>query len=79
MGPLPLEEIEKAAERFLLYAFNNPELDFLVTRVGCVLAGYSDAQIAPMFANAPVNCSLPDTWAPILSGPSKTAGALLAH
>ncbi len=61
-GPLPLADINVAVERFLTYANHNPESRFLVTRVGCVLAGYSDEEIAPMFADAPANCSLPDTW-----------------
>lgn len=62
VGPLSLTDIQAAVERFLTYAHHNPEMRFLVTRVGCVLAGYSDAEIAPMFRDAPLNCSLPETW-----------------
>jgi hypothetical protein len=40
----------------------NSDCTFQVTRIGCGLAGYTDAQIAPMFADAPVNCVLPDGW-----------------
>lgn len=47
---------------FIAYASVHPELKFFVTRVGCGLAGYRDVDIAPMFKNAPANCSLPDTW-----------------
>lgn len=47
---------------FLKYARQHPELTFLVTRIGCGLAGYTDADIAPMFANAPANCDLPEGW-----------------
>ena len=65
-GPLPLSQIKEAVERFLTYAHHNPESSFLVTRVGCVLAGYSDEDIAPMFRDAPLNCSLPDTWQALL-------------
>lgn len=67
-GPLPLFDIKAAVERFLTYAHHNPESRFLVTRVGCVLAGYSDEHIAPMFRDAPLNCSLPDTWQSLLEG-----------
>jgi len=35
---------------------------FEVTRIGCGLSGYSDGQIAPMFADAPSNCLLPEGW-----------------
>ena len=58
---LPLDAIAKHVEAFLTFArqFN---ATFYVTRIGCGLAGYTDAQIAPMFANAPSNCILPDGW-----------------
>lgn len=65
-GPLSLEEIKKAVDRFIDYAKSKPEQEFLVTRVGCVLAGYKDLDIAPMFTDAPGNCSMPDTWKPHL-------------
>lgn len=61
-GPLDLKEIKAAIERFLHYAATHPEERFFVTRVGCGLAGHRDADIAPMFRDAPINCSLPDTW-----------------
>ncbi len=61
-GPLSLDEIRAAVERFLHHAATHPEDSFFVTRVGCVLAGHKDADIAPMFRDAPLNCSLPDTW-----------------
>ena len=62
INTLPLETIQGYVNEFLLYARNHPELDFRVTRIGCGLAGYNDAQIAPMFTNAPSNCSLPEGW-----------------
>lgn len=62
LATLPLDSIQESVANFLEYAEDNPKLNFFVTRIGCVLAGYSDAQIAPMFAGAPGNCSLPDVW-----------------
>lgn len=70
-GPLSLAEISGGVERFIAYAEANPELSFFVTRIGCGLAGHRDADIAPMFAVAPINCSLPDTWAPYTQGDAK--------
>lgn len=61
-GPLSLLEIHAAVDRFLGYAKSHPEMQFFVTRIGCVLAGHADANIAPMFLNAPDNCDFPDTW-----------------
>lgn len=58
----PLASIEQCVRYFLWYATQHPELTFLVTRIGCGIAGYTDADIAPMFANAPANCDLPEGW-----------------
>lgn len=59
---LPLMTIAQHIVVFLGYARQHPDLDFLVTRIGCGLAGYTDAQIAPFFQTAPQNCRLPDGW-----------------
>lgn len=59
---LSLSEIERNVWDFLDYARTHPELEFEVTRVGCGLAGYSQADIAPLFEGAPENCELPDGW-----------------
>lgn len=67
-GPLTLGEIAQAVERFIAHAQREPETSFFVTRIGCGLAGHRDADIAPMFAAAPLNCSLPDTWATHFKG-----------
>lgn len=58
---LPLQEIHKAVQLFVLYTRHNPEKQFFVTRVGCGLAGYKDEQIAPMFRGA-VGCSFAEEW-----------------
>lgn len=59
---LPLNIIKAHVDLFVMYAKEHTEKQFFVTRVGCVLAGYSDAEIAPMFADAPENCSIPEPW-----------------
>jgi hypothetical protein len=64
---LPLSEIKKSVERFLKYASDNPDLTFHVTRIGCGLAGYIDAEIAPMFRGYNINVLLPDIWVQILT------------
>ncbi|CAB3624498.1 A1S_2505 family phage non-structural protein [Achromobacter pestifer] len=66
-GALPLDAIGAAVARFIEYAAAHPHLRFFVTRIGCGIAGHRNADIAPMFATAPSNCSLPDTWAAILA------------
>lgn len=61
-GPLSLDAIRLAVDKFLHHAATHPEDRFFVTRIGCGLAGHRDQDIAPMFRDAPLNCSLPDTW-----------------
>lgn len=46
---LPLSEIDKYVEVFFVHARHNPDKIFLVTPVGCGLAGYKPDQIAVMF------------------------------
>lgn len=44
-----IDTIEPYVEGFIDYAFRHRELRFLVTRVGCGIAGFVDEQIAPLF------------------------------
>lgn len=67
LQPLKLDAIRPAVERFIQAANANPQKRFFVTRIGCGIAGHVDADIAPMFLNAPANCSFADEWAPFLS------------
>lgn len=55
----PLSLVQKSVAQFLLYAKNNPQLTFLVTAIGCGLAGYNASQIAPFFENHTNNVILP--------------------
>lgn len=59
---LPLDEIAKYVSNFILYAKEHADETFLVTRIGCGLAGYKDKDIAPLFRDAPSNCNLPMGW-----------------
>jgi hypothetical protein len=59
---LPLTEINKYVNDFLIFAGNNPKMQFNITRIGCGLAGYLDSDIAPMFIYRTNNCILPKEW-----------------
>ncbi len=61
-----LADIARDVADFVDYARHNAGDKFFVTRIGCQLAGYSDREIAPLFANAPANCSFPENWRPFL-------------
>lgn len=59
---LPLSEIYGHVKQFIAYAKQNPTEKFFMSRVGCGLAGYQDAQIAPMFIGLPTNVDIPSEW-----------------
>lgn len=46
-----VEEIRPYVDEFVKYATENPNLRFLVTRIGCGIAGFSDEEMAPLFEN----------------------------
>lgn len=48
---LPLYVIQGYVNEFFLFARSRKDLIFNVTRVGCGLAGYTDRDIAPLFAD----------------------------
>ena len=54
---------------FIEYATQHPELNFLVTRIGCGSAGFRDVDIAPLFAKCKdmSNVWLPHTFLIVLS------------
>ncbi len=39
-------------EEFIAFAQQHPEMTFLVTKIGCGIAGFTPAEIAPLFAGA---------------------------
>lgn len=61
---LSVEEIKGYVDEFLEYARSHPDVIFFVTRLGCSLAVHLDKDIAPLFQSAPLNCDLPEEWAP---------------
>jgi hypothetical protein len=44
--------LKHAVERFTACAKSHPELTFLVTAVGCGIAGYRPEEVAPLFNEA---------------------------
>lgn len=44
-----ITSFRKAVARFIKYAKSRPDRIFLVTKVGCGIAGYTVEQVAPMF------------------------------
>lgn len=72
LAALPLQEIAKHAELFLMYANRHPEAVFQIARMACGVGfPYSDEDVAPLFAGAPSNVHLPGLWARLLGRESR--------
>ena len=61
-----VEVLAAEASAFLAFAGEHAELMFLLTPVGCGIAGYSEAEVAPMFAGATSNVVMPESFARVL-------------
>ena len=44
-----IETIKPYVDEFIKFAQSHPELTFLVTKIGCGIAGFSVSEIAPLF------------------------------
>ena len=62
------EEIAPYVDEFIDFVAEHPELTFLVTRIGCGIAGFPAQQMAPLFARAAKmeNVVLPRDFAELL-------------
>lgn len=47
-----VDAIAPYVDEFIEFTRNNKDLKFLVTRIGCGIAGFRDEEIAPLFKNA---------------------------
>ncbi|MCQ2376074.1 MAG: hypothetical protein MJ069_09295 [Salinivirgaceae bacterium] len=47
-----VDAIKPYVDEFITFAKANPQFKFLVTRIGCGIAGFTDKQIAPLFTKA---------------------------
>lgn len=56
-----VDRIQPYVDEFIIFAEEHPEMNFLVTRIGCGIAGFTDAEIAPLFARAK---ELANVWLP---------------
>lgn len=76
---LPLFVVQDEVREFIEFARNNKNLTFLVTAVGCGLAGFSPSQIAPMFKDAPENVFVSPKFIDLGSDDSSTIKGSLAN
>lgn len=64
-----VDDIKPYVDEFIAFAIENPELTFLVTRVGCGIAGFQDDEMAPLFKKAMEveNIWLPQSFIDVLT------------
>ena len=64
-----VETIAPYVDEFIEYAMNHPDKRFLVTEIGCGIAGFAPEEIAPLFANAVdvENITLPQRFWEVLA------------
>lgn len=64
-----IDIIRRHVDDFTAYAREHPELTFLVTRIGCGIAGWHDSEIAPLFeeVSALDNVALPQEFWNVLN------------
>lgn len=59
---MELENIIPFIKKFVSFTREHTDKQFFVTRIGCVLAGYSNEEIAPHFKGCGDNCSFALQW-----------------
>ena len=64
-----VETIKPYVDEFIDYAIRHPEQHFLVTPIGCGIAGFTPTEIAPLFEKAQdvENISLPESFWSIIN------------
>lgn len=64
-----LKDIRPYAEKFIAYAKEHPKNRFLLTRVGCGIAGFKDDDMAQLFEDAldVPNITYPHEWLPSMA------------
>ncbi len=68
-----VEDIRPYVDDFIDYAVAHPEWNFLVTRIGCGIAGFTDEEIAPLFVRAidVINIILPREFVDVIQADGK--------
>lgn len=62
LGHRSRAELEASRDRLYRAVREHPEQRFLLTRVGCGIAGYPESQMQSLFADPPPNLILPGEW-----------------
>jgi len=66
-----VDTIRPYVNDFIAFSIRHPQLHFLVTRIGCGIAGFTSKEIAPLFIGAKKveNISLPEDFWKVIGEP----------
>lgn len=62
MDQIPHWKLEKHVEKFFEVAKNNPDKEFILTKVGCGIAGYPEEYVKYLFIESPSNVTKSKGW-----------------
>lgn len=62
LSKVSLDSLLKSRERLYAACKENPTLEFLLTKVGCGLAGFPEELMRDLFSMSPANLVLPSDW-----------------
>jgi len=62
MQKVPTEALEASRDKLFAFAQANPQLEFLLTKVGCGLAGFPEEEMESLFDVVPENIIKPKEW-----------------
>ncbi len=62
LNQLPMPRLIEARDLLYQTAELRPQLEFLLTKVGCGLAGFDEGTMRALFNNPPNNLILPEDW-----------------
>jgi len=57
-----IDSLKLYVEQFNQVATMLPDVEFLLTKLGCGIAGYDEMDIAPLFKSSPANVVKPIGW-----------------
>jgi len=71
MDKLSLKQMASYVSELQVCAINNPKLTFLITEVGCGIAGFTHQEVAPLFASLAGidNFALPQAFVDVINAP----------
>jgi hypothetical protein len=61
-GQLSSKDLKASRDLFYACAISHPEAEFVMTKVGCGIAGYLESEMRELFKNPPKNVALPKDW-----------------